>query len=127
MILAYISYNNAFCQNYYKIHSDQVAYYDTGENIFKWGEKKYVNMELIMKGNILLISDKAKSSYVTSDQIYNKVTDDYVEVAWNAIDEKNDGCIIKMVYQKENGNFTGDCELYIFYKTFAVKYDVSLD
>ena len=82
-------------------------------------------MELIMKGNLILISDKARSYYVTGEQIYKEDRDDLFQVAWNAVDEKRKSCTIKMVYRKENGYLTGECQLYVFYSTYAIAYDVT--
>lgn len=125
MMVLEFSFIGAFSQSNYKINYVGTALYNNNTKRYEWNEKKPTDMQLIMKGNVILISDKAGSYYVTGDNIFKDDKDEYFQIGWNAVDEKQKSCIIKMAFRKENGYLTGESLLYIFYKTYAIEYSIS--
>ena len=117
--------SSANCQHLYKIQSNTTAWWDNISKTYNWGTKHYVDMDLTMKGSIILVSDEAGSAYVAGQQITNEDKADYQQYLWAAVDEKKRTCYIKMLYPKSHGKLTGDFQLYILYKDFAVAYDIS--
>ena len=127
MLMLCIISTVAICQRYYKIHSNTIGVWNTYSQTYDWGSKCYVEMELTMKGKIILISDDAGSAYVTGKQILSQDKYEYFQFMWEAVDEKQRSCNIKLLSPKINGQTTGSCQLYVFYNDFAYMYDVSFE
>jgi len=127
MVMLCITTTVTICQSYYKIHSNTLGVWNTHSNQYEWQDKKYVDMDLTMKGSLIMISDNAKSYYITGKQIDNTDKYNYQQYAWYAKDEKNRNCIIKLYYPKYQGELTGATELYVMYTDYAYVYDVSND
>jgi len=101
--------------------------WNTNSQTYDWGAKRYIEMELTMKGKIILISDGAGSAYVTGRQLISQDKYEYQQYMWEAVDEKQRNCDIKLLSPKINGQTTGACQLYVFYDDYAYVYDVSFE
>ena len=78
-----------------------------------------------LKGRVILISDEAGSAYVAGRQVTREDNQDYQQYLWEAVDKKKRTCFIKMLYPKDHGQLTGEFQLYVLYKDFAVAYDIT--
>lgn len=54
--------------------------------------REYTRINFILQGNVIMVQDNAKSTYVCLDVIY----DDGQNVSWDAFDEKNRSCVVTM-------------------------------
>jgi len=83
-----IASTTAISQKYYKIHSNTIGVWNKYSQTYDWGTKRYVEMELTMKGKIILISDAAGSAYVTGQQLLNQDKYEYQQYMWEAVDDR---------------------------------------
>lgn len=104
----------------------QTTYYAAGvmtgkanmySKTFTWGDIEDVQFEIIMKGNIILINDQAKSTYTTYGKAVEKYINGEYNIGWDAIDEARRGCIIR--FTKYNH---GDWMLFVIYKNTGFGY-----
>jgi len=54
--------------------------------------REYERINFILQGNVIMVQDNAKSTYVCLNVIY----DDGENVSWKAFDEKNRNCVVTM-------------------------------
>ena len=115
----------ACSQTYYKIHSNATGVWNNNTQTYQWGSRWYIDMNLTMKGKIILVSDNAGSAYITGNQVLNQDLAEYQQFMWEAVDERQRTCHVKLLYPKSNGQLTGACQMYILYDNYAFVYDVS--
>ena len=119
-------FTTTFCQSYYKIYSSSMGVWNTNTKLYEWQPEKHSEMILTLKGSIVLINDQANSTYVIRGRTYHNEDDNSIQWIWNATDEENRVCSIKLVYLKKNGLITTECQLCVYYVTVAFRYDVTL-
>lgn len=84
-------------------------------NQYDWSKPKPTYLKINVKGNHISISNENESVYTTSDLILDNPSKK--EVSWNATDEKNKKCVVKLkTYDNE------EVMLYIFYDNVAFGY-----
>jgi hypothetical protein len=65
---------------------------------YEWGTANEVNIRFTIQGALVLVGDRAGSTYSTSDEITDRFdSDGGHEYAWKAVDERGVSCIFKMI------------------------------
>jgi len=107
----------SYAQDYYRIYASTLGKQDGYNSDFKWSDDETRNMEMIIKGNVIFISDEAGSTYSlyeTIDLRHNpKIRS---QSAWYARDEKQRKMIVKIVH------YDSYSMIYVIYDNAAVGY-----
>jgi len=86
------------------IHSTAIRIADWNETTENWdwnGEWKDQNINFLLQGNVILVNDKANSTYTMLDE--GKLVDNYFE--WKAIDEGRLKCTFMMSVEADENNY----------------------
>lgn len=59
-----------------------------------------------MHGNVILIGDQAKTSYITKEQISREVKDNLISITWNAVHQKERKSKFSLVVDFNRGKNT---------------------
>jgi hypothetical protein len=107
-------------QVYHATKSRQGAW-NANTQSYSWGATNYnVDIRFTIQGDIVLVGDRAGSTYTTSTQITNQVNNDGShEYAWKARDEKGTGCIFKLINYNDGSKL-----MEVFYSDYAYMYAV---
>ncbi len=96
---------------------------NTSTGKYIWRENNYLAypMDITIKGKIVLVSDDANSTYVLGKKAFDSKTNlGNLQVGWYAKDEKDRGCIFKIVVDKETSEIT----FYVAYEDYIFMYQV---
>lgn len=85
-----------YAQSTYRITSVTGGTLNSYTNSFEWGKYSEVDMTLTLKGNVIFISDKAKSIYILKGQRPDRLVDGVKMLIWDAIDENEIRCTLKI-------------------------------
>lgn len=94
--------------------------WNNNEKEYTWDDwNKISPMQIYLRNNILLVFDKAKSSYTMNKMTYSEKYSDKVVKSWRAIDEKDIDCEVTIL--KYN---TGKRVIVIHYDSVALMYEL---
>lgn len=95
--------------------------YNTYTGKYEWGTANNVDMRFTIQGDVVLVGDRAGSTYVTSTEITNQAyTDGSHEYAWRARDEKGISCIFKLINYADGSKL-----MEVFYSDYAYMYVIA--
>ncbi len=113
-----LSFSFSYCQNYYKVYAVTSGTWNSYSRDYDWGDDEKTDMEITMKGRIIFVSDKAKSTYTTYKEIPMSTTSKIQsQTAWWAYDESLIKCVVKLIHYRN-----GMQMLYVIYDNIAVGY-----
>ena len=117
LVAIVLSAATMYAQDTYRIRSVTRGVVNTYDNTIDWGEYKDVDMTLTSKGNVMFISDNAKSIYILKSSFPDKIVKGIKQVAWHAVDESGYGCTFKICTYP-----SGTKMVYVFYNDYAFGY-----
>ena len=102
---------------YYATKSYQ-GIWSSYSNKYVWGPANTVNIRFTMQGNVVIVSDRANSTYTTRNQIIDRYdSDGGHEYGWNAVDENGINCTFKLT------NYNDGSKLFmVMYSDYAYMY-----
>jgi hypothetical protein len=87
---------------------------------YSWGSPNVVDMRFTIQGSIVLVNDRAGSTYTTGTQITDRIDNDGGhEYGWRARDEKGISCIFKLINYDDGSKL-----MEVFYSDYAYMYVV---
>ena len=121
LIIAILFATTTFAQKTYYCSSTIVGEYNYYTQKYVWGDYKPSSMEITVKKNIVLINDQAGSVYILSSKLLDEKSGGIDQIAWNAKDEKNRNCIVKLTTYEDYTMM-----LYVMYDDMAIGYTIKL-
>jgi len=107
----------SYAQDYYRIYASTLGKQDGYNSDFKWSDDETCNMEMIIKGNVIFISDEAGSTYSLYETIELRHNPNIKsQNAWYARDEKGRKMVVKIAHY---GTYS---MIYVIYDNAAVGY-----
>ena len=91
--------------------------WNSEKNKWEYDEPIDIDLTFTMQGRVILVNDKANSTYTTIRQTINDSTSEPKQSAWKAIDEKNRNCLFKMYWYKNS-----DWYIVVMYDDYAWSY-----
>jgi hypothetical protein len=107
-------------QDTYRTKSVAVAHYNPETKTWLWEEPKPTVLTLTFHGSTLLVSDKAKSTYRLRKLVINEKKEEYTQFGWDAEDEQDQPCIVKIVTLWS----TGRLRVLVIYDEIAFAYNI---
>lgn len=107
-----------YSQDFYHAIAVSQAYWQG--NRWVWDDHKPINLTFTVQRNIILVDDEAHSVYRLQDNFNREEFRDYRHIMWNARDERNRYCVIKIVQYKDGDR----SQLYVLYSQVAFCYTI---
>ncbi len=117
-LLMFFSTFLSYGQKTYHVSKLQAATWDKNNEKWVWDEEKATDMIVTMVGNIISISNTAKTVIKTYDIINRNNNGSDEKTFWNAVDQ--DGTNLTFIYSKQNNS--NKQSIILTYKTQLVVY-----
>ena len=88
---------------------------------YTWGSANEVDIRFTIQGDIVLVGDRAGSTYTTGAQLTNQTNSDGGhEYSWRARDENGTSCVFKLINYGDGSKL-----MEVFYSDYAYMYVIS--
>lgn len=91
-VFVLINVAQSFSQEFINSFANEFGTWSDYSQTWIWSDVNRVEINFILQGNIILSNDKAKSTYITSNDAHV----DGNTYTWSAVDEKGRDCLIIM-------------------------------
>jgi hypothetical protein len=119
-LLAVMLVIQAQSQVTYKVVKVTVEKYNRYTSDYTPVSKTYPDdMTILLFGNLITVTNKAKSNYRTTGRGIERTTDKYRETEWSCTDEENIRCKLSLIYY-----FSGATVIFVSYSDMIVIYEI---
>jgi len=105
-------------QSVYHATKSYEGVWSSSEGKYVWRQPYNVDIRFTIQGDIVLVGDRAGSTYTTTTQITNQWNSDGGhEYSWRAYDEKGISCVFKLINYNDGSKL-----MEVFYSDYAYMY-----